>query len=257
MVGDGDAGGEEAREHLAPGAPRLAGLVGDGGIAREIDGEGGVVAANFDAGDGGAGAVELEDEFVVPVEDAGVALAVLEGDAAIRAGDGGGADVDGEGAGLDGGGAGGGLDRLEHQAARLGLDGGVGRAGGIAEEHDDVVVALGQVHHEREWRGADEGIGGEGVAGRRLGDGGRREALAGHEAVAQGGRVGRARIDANVALGEGGRAEVEAQGRVRGEDGGGQEGQGGEQGGAHGIRNERGDTDGISRRFFSPAGRKW
>ena len=70
VVGDDDAGEEEAGKHLSPGGPGFVVLVDDGGVAGEVDD--GLVGngLDVDGADAGVVAVELEGEFVVPVEDA-------------------------------------------------------------------------------------------------------------------------------------------------------------------------------------------
>ena len=130
VVGDDDAGEEEAREHLAPGGPGLVVLVDYGGVAGEVDD--GLVGDGFDVdgADAGVVAVELEGELVVPVEDAEFAGFEVDFVVGVTV-DLGVTDVGVEGAGDGVVGAGG--DLFEHEAAAFGADGGdgglVGRRG--------------------------------------------------------------------------------------------------------------------------------
>ena len=73
VVGDDDAGEEEAGEHLAPGGPGFVVLIDDGGVAGEVDDWFVGDWFDVDGADAGVVAVELEGEFVVPVEDAELA----------------------------------------------------------------------------------------------------------------------------------------------------------------------------------------
>ena len=70
VIRDDDAGEEEVGKHLAPGGPGFVVLVDDGGVAGEV--YHGFVGDGFDVDgtDAGVVTVELEGEFVVPVEDA-------------------------------------------------------------------------------------------------------------------------------------------------------------------------------------------
>ena len=165
LVGDGDAGLEEAGEHLAPGVVGLGGLVADGGVADDVDG-GDVGFFDGDGGDAGVFAVELEGEFVVPVPDFGGGFAGLEVDVACARpavlGD---ADVDGDGAGDGFAGRSG--EGFEHEAAEFGFDGGGGGGVGVAEGEGDGVVAFGDLGGEVEGfvGGGEVAFGGGGVAG--------------------------------------------------------------------------------------------
>ena len=79
MIGDDDAGEEEAGELLAPGRPGFHVLIDHGGVAGEVDdrfGDG----FDGDLADGGVDTVELEGELGIPVEVAD--FAGLEADAA-------------------------------------------------------------------------------------------------------------------------------------------------------------------------------
>jgi hypothetical protein len=86
VVGDHDAGEEEAGEYLAPGGPGFVVLIDDGGVAGEV--EDGLVGDEFDVdgADAGVVAVELEGELVVPVEDAQLAGLELDLRGGVAAG---------------------------------------------------------------------------------------------------------------------------------------------------------------------------
>src|SRR5579864_4999633 len=83
MVGDDDAGEEEARELLSPGGPGFNVLIDHGGVAGKVDdgfGFGSSEGLDGDGSDGGVDAVELDGQLGVPVEVAD--FAGLETDAA-------------------------------------------------------------------------------------------------------------------------------------------------------------------------------
>src|SRR5215207_5163688 len=86
VVGDREAGFEEAREHLAPTVVGLARLVTDGRVAEEEERRGLVVPLNLNRGDGGAQVVEFERELLVPGPGFHRLLAVFELDLAAAAG---------------------------------------------------------------------------------------------------------------------------------------------------------------------------
>ena len=147
VVGDDDAGVEEAGEHLSPGGPRFDVLIDDGGVSGEVDG-GFLNGGDGDGPDGGVVAVEFEGELGVPVEVAD--FAGLEFDAVgFRAGDFGDAEVGVKGAG-DAAFAWGG-DFFEHEAASFGADGGGGSLW-ATEDYGDSVAAF------REGDGEEEGL---------------------------------------------------------------------------------------------------
>ena len=154
VVGDGENGAEEARQHLAPGVPGFLVLVGDGGVADEKEGGGARGGNDFEGADGGVRATEFQGQFLVPVGV--IDFAGFEPDA-TGGGDFGTADIDGDH--VPGGLAGGGGDVFKHQAALLGLDGGYGRDGGVAKVHVNGKVAFGQ--RDGEERGRVGGRGGK------------------------------------------------------------------------------------------------
>lgn len=164
FVGDGDAGVEEERKHLAPGCPGFLVLIDDGGVSGEIDRGDILDRLDDDGTHAGMIAVELKCELFVPVERAD--LAGFEADLGKRCGwsggvggeDGCGADVDVEddGVGFARG------DRLfiEEEAAGFGAYG-VGGRGGTAEGKRDAVVAVGDGDGKEEGFVAAAGAGGE------------------------------------------------------------------------------------------------
>jgi len=66
VVRDGNAGPEEARDHLAPAIEGLAGLIGGGGITRNVNGRYAVGLFDFNCANGGMRTGEFKGEFVVP-----------------------------------------------------------------------------------------------------------------------------------------------------------------------------------------------
>src|SRR4029434_5329317 len=100
VVGDGEAGFEEAREHLPPTVVGLARLVADGRVAEEVEHGGAFIPPDLDGSDDGESVVEFQRQLLVPVPRLHRPLAVFELDLAagrnLRR-----TDVDGEGARLE------------------------------------------------------------------------------------------------------------------------------------------------------------
>ena len=188
VVGDDDAGGEEAGKHLAPGGPGFDVLIDYGGVTGEVDGglvrgcSGSIEGLDGDGADAGLVAIELEGELGVPVEVAD--LAGFQVDAAGDAVGGvelGEADVDVEGVGDGCAGLGG--DLFEHEAAGFGFDGGDGGLGASEDDGDSVAAFV-------DGDGEEEGIrGGAGVA-LELGGGVEVEAGSGFGVGGDGGEGG-------------------------------------------------------------------
>ena len=75
-VADGNVGVEPAREHLSPACPRLRCLVNHSGVSAEEHGGGCGVTLNLDAAHSRSCAIELQRQFVVPMQI--VLLSVLD-----------------------------------------------------------------------------------------------------------------------------------------------------------------------------------
>ena len=77
MIGDGHILIEPSGNHLSPAGPGLCALVGDGGVAAEIDGRTYIIALNMNTGDGRCIPVKLKCEFLIPCECALLSLFYL------------------------------------------------------------------------------------------------------------------------------------------------------------------------------------